>query len=704
MIHKEYSVEGLGCANCAAKIEEEITNLPGVKAARLNFATQILKVDFNSPLDQTNTEELNRITGKIEPGTTIRDRNTLHPEEKPTALISLGKLARFLGAGLLFGGALLFPLPAPAVLALFISSYLLSGGDVILRAVKSVVRGRFFDENTLMTVATLGAWGIGESPEAVAVMLFYQLGELFQDAAVNRSRRSISALMDLKPDQARVKQQDGTTREMSPEEVTPGQIIVVRPGERVPLDGIILRGNGVVDTSALTGESLPRSFSEGDEILSGVICQDGLLEIEVTRPYKDSTVARIMALVEEAADRKAPVEGFITKFARIYTPAVFAGAALLFIIPALITGNGTTWFYRALVFLVISCPCALVVSIPLGIFAGLGAAGRRGILVKGGNYLDALAKVETVVFDKTGTLTEGRFTLKEVKTAPGENPDQVLSWLARAEHGSNHPLARAVKEAVSQETALNTGAFREHRGRGIEAELPEGRALAGSLTFLREQGIPDLPEDISESTVIYLALGERYRGSVEMADRIKEDAPQAVADLRSAGVSRIILLTGDTPEAAAPVAETLNIDEVRASLLPEDKVKALEELERAPGRRGLVLFCGDGINDAPVLTRADVGAAMGALGSDAAIEAADVVLMNDKPSRIAEGIAIARRTRRIVIQNIVLALTIKSLVLLLGALGAASLWAAVFADVGTALLAVMNALRIIFTGPQPKSR
>jgi len=704
MIRKEYTVNGLGCASCAAKIEEEIACLPGVKAARLNFATQILKVDFSSPENETPTEELNRVTGKIEPGTTLRDRSIPPSEKKSAALISRAKLIRFLGAGMVFAGALLLPLTAPTTLALFIASYLLSGGDVILRAGKSVARGRFFDENSLMTVATLGAWGIGESPEAVAVMLFYQLGELFQDAAVNRSRRSISALMDLKPDQARVKTEDGATRQITPEDVKIGQIIQVRPGERIPLDGKIIRGSGVVDTSALTGESLPRNFSEGDEIFSGVICQDGLLEIEVSRPYGESTVARIMALVEEASDRKAPVEGFITKFAKIYTPAVFAGAALLFLIPTLVTGEGSVWFYRALVFLVISCPCALVVSIPLGIFAGLGAAGHRGILVKGGNYLDALARVETVVFDKTGTLTEGRFTLKEVTAAPGEDADQVLTWLARTEHGSNHPLARAVKEAAQIEDEPMTGTFREHRGRGIEAEITGGKALAGSLSFLQEQNIPGLPGEASRNTAIYLALNGKYRGMVEMEDRVKEDALLAVTELRAAGVSRIVLLTGDTAASAAPVADSLGIGDVRASLLPEDKVRALEELENTPDRRGLLLFCGDGINDAPVLARADVGAAMGALGSDAAIEAADVVLMNDKPSRIAEGIAIARRTRRIVTQNIILALTIKSLVLLLGALGVASLWAAVFADVGTALLAVMNALRIIFPGPQAKSR
>ena len=601
-------------------------------------------------------------------------------------------LLRICGAALLFLLGLL--LPRPAALIFLAGAYLLAGFDVLAQAGRNILKGRVFDENFLMALATIGAIALAEYPEAVAVMLFYQIGELFQSVAVGRSRRSVAQLMDIRPDRATLLR-DGEEIEVDPEEVEVGQTILVRPGERTPLDGVVLSGSTAVDTSALTGESLPRDLEPGDRIVSGTVNISAPITVEVTADFGASTVTRVLELVEESASRKARMENFITRFARWYTPAVTLAAVLLALLPPLISGGGwSVWLNRALIFLVVSCPCALVISVPLSFFGGIGGASRQGILIKGANYLEALSKVDRVAWDKTGTLTTGRFAVTDVHGA-GLSDQDLLALAARCEAYSNHPLGRAIVEAAGEpEDRPDPEQITELPGLGVKAELDGATVYAGNLRLMEQAGVePDIPSDAA-ATLIHLAKDGEYLGCIALADQIKPEAMAACADLRAAGVSRLIMLSGDREEAALAVGRQLGLDQVRAGLTPEGKIAAVEE-ELSKEGQGKLAFVGDGVNDAPVLSRSDVGIAMGALGSDAAIEAADVVLMDDDPRQAARAIRLARRTMGIVRQNIVFALGVKFAVLILGALGLAQIWAAVFADVGVAVLAVLNAMRTL---------
>ena len=589
----------------------------------------------------------------------------------------------------------LFPaLPWPAQAALYLIPYFVIGYDVLRKAVMGIVHGEVFDENFLMAIATVGAMLLGEYGEGVAVMLFYQVGELFQSYAVGKSRRSIAGLMDIRPDSANLEEADGSLRAVDPEEVAVGAVIVVRPGEKIPLDGVVLEGESTLNTAALTGESRPRSARPGEGVISGSVNGDGVLRVQVTKAYGQSTVARILDLVENSSLKKAKAENFITKFARYYTPAVCFAALALAVLPPLVLGGGwAMWVGRALTFLVISCPCALVISIPLTFFGGIGGASRCGILVKGGNYLEALAHTGTVVFDKTGTLTRGVFRVSRVAPAPGHTGAEVLELAALAESYSSHPISKSLREACPNPAGRAENA-QEIAGQGVAALVDGAQVLAGNAKLMQARSIDFVPDD-GVGTVVYVAREGVFCGSILIADELKENAARAVEALRRQGV-RTVMLTGDSEAVAAGVADQLGIDEHHAGLLPDDKVRRVEEL-LADKSRGSLAFAGDGINDAPVLMRADIGIAMGALGSDAAIEAADVVLMDDDPAKIALAMGVARRCMGIVYQNIVFALGIKILFLLLGAVGIANMWWAVFADVGVMVLAVLNATRMLST-------
>ncbi|HIU63739.1 MAG TPA: cadmium-translocating P-type ATPase [Candidatus Avacidaminococcus intestinavium] len=579
-------------------------------------------------------------------------------------------------------------------LGLFVVSYFVVGGDVVQRALRNISRGKVFDENFLMFIATVGAFLIGEYSEAVGVMLFYQIGELFQSYAVDKSRRSIAELMDIRPDYANV-MRNGNLETVDPDEVEIGETIVVKPGERVPLDGFVLSGTSMLDTASLTGEALPREVHVGSEVLSGCINLHGLVEVEVTKEFGDSTVSKILDLVENAAIKKSSQERFITKFARYYTPTVVILAVLLAIVPPLVTGGSfVEWLRRALIFLVISCPCALVISIPLSFFGGIGGASKCGILVKGGNYLEALADTDVVVFDKTGTLTKGTFAVTAVN-AVQKTREELLYWAAYAENHSNHPIAQSLKKSYGKDIDEHkiTGVT-EIPGFGVEAIVDGHVVLAGNSRLLTQKAIEHTPSELV-GTQIYVALDGAFIGSIIIADELKADAKQAIRDLKASGVQRIVMLTGDAKAVGQAVAQELEITEAFTELLPGDKVTKLEELLQTKRGNSKIAFVGDGVNDAPVLARSDVGIAMGALGSDAAIEAADIVIMTDEPSKIAVAIKIARKTLRIAKQNIILALGVKGIVLVLGALGMANMWAAVFADVGVAMLAILNAIRVL---------
>ena len=606
-------------------------------------------------------------------------------------------LIRILASGVLFVGAVLLPLSGWAELAVFLVPYAVIGWDVLWRAVRNIAHGQVFDENFLMALATIGALAIGEYPEAVFVMLFYQVGEWFQSYAVNRSRTSIAALMDIRPDYANI-EVDGQLRQVDPEEVSVGDAIVIKAGERIPLDGVVLEGSPTLDTAALTGESLPRQVQPGDDVISGCVNLSGLLKVQVTKAFEESTVSKILDLVENASSKKAKAEHFITRFARYYTPIVVLAAVALALLPPLFTQ--VSWLdavQRALNFLVVSCPCALVISVPLSFFGGIGGASRAGILVKGGNYLEVLAKTEIVVFDKTGTLTQGVFNVTAI------HPDhcdqsQLLELAALAEASSDHPISRSLLEAWGQlpDRSRVTQA-EELSGRGVRAVVDGKVICAGNDKLMEEIGVTWHPCH-HVGTTVHVAADGVYLGHIVISDQVKPDAGQAIAALKAAGVRKTVMLTGDAKQVGEAVAAQLGLDEVHTQLLPTDKVDRVERLLKEVSPKGALAFVGDGINDAPVLSRADVGIAMGALGSDAAIEAADIVLMDDKPSKLAQAIAIARRTLSIVRQNIVFALGVKLLVLLLSALGQANLWEAVFADVGVSVIAIFNAMRAMRTG------
>ncbi|MFV0401365.1 MAG: heavy metal translocating P-type ATPase [Oscillospiraceae bacterium] len=577
----------------------------------------------------------------------------------------------------------------------FLPSYLAIGGDVLLRAVRNIFRGEIFDENFLMAIATVGAFCIGEYPEAVAVMLFYQVGELFQSYAVNRSRGSIAQLMDIRPDYANISR-DGKLVKVDPDEVAVGDRIVVTPGEKIPLDGIVEEGSCTLDTSALTGESVPRGIAVGEEALSGSINLTGVLTIRATKPFGESTVSKILDLVENASSKKAKAENFITRFARYYTPLVCLAALLLAVVPPLVIPGATwrDWIYRALTFLVISCPCALVISVPLSFFGGIGGASKQGILVKGGNYLEALIDTEIAVFDKTGTLTEGVFEVTEIVPSSGLSQDELLEIAAIAESYSGHPISQSLKKAYGKEIDSSRGeSFEEIAGHGIRAVVDGETVQAGNGKLMELAGV-EYKTPGGPGTVVHVAKSGSYVGYIVIADRVKVDAKETVAALKQQGI-RTVMLTGDSQAVGEMVAKDLGLDEVHAQLLPGDKVAEMERLMESKSEKGKLLFVGDGINDAPVLAQADIGIAMGALGSDAAIEAADIVLMDDKPSKVIDALSIARKTMRIVKQNIWFALGVKGLMLLLVALGIVDMWMGVFADVGVSVLAILNAMRAL---------
>ena len=602
-------------------------------------------------------------------------------------------------------------------MALYLIPYVLIGLDVVYRAFRNIRNGQVFDENFLMTVATFGAFGVGEYSEAVAVMLFYQVGELFQSYAVNRSRQSITELMDICPEYANI-EEDGQLKQVNPDDVQVGDIIVVKSGERIPLDGKVVFGDSMVDTSALTGESVPRKVAEGDDIISGCVNGSGLLRVQVAKEFDDSTVAKILELVENASSKKAHVENFITRFARYYTPLVVMGAVLLAVIPPLFFGQ--TWsegVRRACTFLVISCPCALVISVPMSFFSGIGAASKKGVLIKGSNYLEALSEMDTIVFDKTGTLTKGEFKVTEIHAVAGspvpeasevprtrvwaasqpsdEGKRSLLELAALAESYSDHPISRSIKDAWGDAIDMNrVSNAQEISGHGVQAEIDGHTVLAGNSKLMKEMNVA-YQECMSMGTVVYVALDGVYCGYIVIADSIKDEAFEAIKNLKKVGVRRTVMLTGDKKEVGEAVAARLGLDEVHAELLPGDKVAKVEELLAQQTGKHRLAFVGDGINDAPVLSRADVGIAMGSMGSDAAIEAADIVLMDDNPARIADVVRISRKTLSIVKQNIAFALGVKAVVLLMGAAGAANMWEAVFADVGVSVIAILNAMRAL---------
>lgn len=617
--------------------------------------------------------------------------------------------------GVLFVAAVLMPAePYLLKLAVYLAAYLEIGYKVLWKAVRNISRGKVFDENFLMAIASVGAFATGEFPEAVAVMLFYQVGELFEDYAVGKSRKSITELMNIRPDYANLKVDGADTKKVDPDEVKIGDTIVVRPGEKVPLDGIVLSGSSMLDTAALTGESVPRSIHEGEEILSGCINQSGLLEVKVTKEFGESTVSKILELVENASSQKAKMENFITRFAAVYTPAVVGAAVVLALLPPLLIGSGVVggagamgatgfsgalfkdWLYRALNFLVVSCPCALVISVPLSFFGGIGGASKIGLLVKGSNYLEAAAHTEFVVMDKTGTLTKGVFKVESVKTAGDLPEDEILRYGAYAEANSSHPISVSLREEFETRSGKGIdksqiGDVTEIAGHGVAAVIGGHKVLAGNGKLMKREGI-SYEECETPGTVVHIAVDGKYEGCVTIADQIKEDAAAAISGLKARGI-RTVMLTGDSKAVAEAVGNRLGIDEVHAELLPEDKVAEVEKLLASKSPKGKLMFVGDGINDAPVLARADVGAAMGGLGSDAAIEAADVVIMTDEPSKLLSLMDIARKTLGIAKQNVVFALAVKLIVLVLSALGLVNMWAAVFADVGVSIIAIINAMR-----------
>ncbi len=603
----------------------------------------------------------------------------------------------------------LFPVPRWMEIPLYLAPYLIIGWDVLWKAVRNILNGQVFDENFLMALATVGAFATGEYAEAVFVMLFYQTGELFQDYAVGKSRQSIAALMDIRPDTANLELEDGSLEEVDPEDVEVGAVVVVRPGERVPLDGEVLEGASALDTAALTGESVPRDVGIGDAVISGCVNQSGLLRVKVTKPCEESTVSKILDLVENAGEKKAASENFITRFARYYTPCVVIAATALFLLPtialallpasaqpAFLAGTDWTgWLHRALIFLVISCPCALVISVPLSFFGGIGGASKCGILVKGSNYLETLARTETVVFDKTGTLTQGSFTVTALHPAGGVTKDALLEAAALAESWSSHPISLSLRRACGKDLdPSRVTDVEEIAGHGVTAKVDGKAVSAGNSRLMEKEGVQWEPCDLP-GTIVHVTVEGRYAGHILISDLPKPEAKTLVEGLKAAGVKKTVMLTGDTEAAAKAVARDLGIDEVHAQLLPADKVERVEGLLAKKSPNAALAFVGDGINDAPVLTRADVGIAMGALGSDAAIEAADVVLMDDNPAKIAAAMRISRKTLRIVKQNIWFALGVKGAVLLLGAFGVATMWEAVFADVGVAFLAILNAMRCL---------
>ncbi|MDU4324175.1 MAG: heavy metal translocating P-type ATPase [Clostridium celatum] len=726
-------LDGLNCANCANKIESKVNKINGVKEATVNFSTSILTVEAHEEnLKEEIIKEIKSIVKKLEPHVNVEEKvegkkmninqdickssccSTSHSshnensyshehghsheiKENNESVLGYIKdnLMLIIGA-VIYIIALLYKGNENLLsVLLFVASYLVIGGEVIWIAIKNISRGEIFDENFLMSIATLGAFFIGEYPEAVAVMLFYQIGEMFQGYAVSKSRKSISSLMNIRADYANVLR-NGEGAKVDPQNVSIDEVIIIKPGERIPLDGIVLDGTSFIDTSALTGESVPREITVGDEILSGAINNNGVLKVKVNKEFGESTVSRILELVENASNKKAPTEKFITKFSKVYTPIVVVIAILVAVIPPLVISGETfsVWIYRALSLLVVSCPCALVVSIPLGFFSGIGAASKKGILVKGGNYLEALKDSEIVVFDKTGTLTKGVFNVTEINPK-NISKEELLEITAMGESHSNHPIAISIAKAYGKE--INKEEIKDYKeisGHGIEVTINDNDVLLGNVKLMKVNNI-EFDEIDSIGTIVYVAINGQYKGNIVISDEIKENVDIALRELKNVGIKKTVMLTGDNKRVAEKVAKSIGIDEVYSELLPGDKVSKVEEILDKNNQKGKVLFVGDGINDAPVLARADIGVAMGGIGSDAAIEAADVVLMKDKVEAIAEAIRVSRRTNKILWQNIIFSLGVKIIVMILVVLGLTNMWAAVFADVGVTLIAVLNSMRII---------
>ncbi|MCG8568831.1 MAG: cadmium-translocating P-type ATPase [Spirochaetes bacterium] len=686
-MEKNYTIKNLDCAHCANKVEKHIQKLPYVNGAVLNFATSTLKIHTE------NIEGVKKEIQKIEPGLELSLQKD-HSEKEPIkqSMFYFILLFGIFFTSIVFENFLKRNLSGIPYYFIFLSIYLFAGFIVIKNAVLSILKGQVFNEHFLMTIATLGAIAIQALPEAAGVMLFYKLGVFFEDLAVKKSRKSIKSLLALKPDYVNIKQGD-TILKTNPEEAKIGDIIIVKPGERVPLDGKVLNGQSLVDTSALTGESVPRNFKKDDEILSGMIVTTSTLTIAVTKLFSESSISRILSLVENAISKKAKMEKFITTFARYYTPFIVLLAIGISVIPPFVLNIGgfNQWFYRALVILVISCPCALVISIPLGYFGGLGAASNRGILIKGSNFIDVLNNLHTVVFDKTGTLTKGIFSVTKIVSRNGFSEDELLKYAAYAEAHSNHPIAISIKD--KHHTKIDESAIKNYKeitGYGVIVDYNNKEILLGNDKLLHKENIEHTDCELDE-TVVYLAIDKKYAGYIIISDDLKEDAEQAIGDLKNMGI-KSHMLTGDNFKIAKTIAGKLNISEFHAELLPDEKLQELEKIMDT--QSGKVAFIGDGINDAPVIARSDVGFAMGALGTDAAIETADVVLMNDNPLKIVEAIKISKKTRSIIVQNIYIALLIKIIFIALGTTGIAGMWEAVFGDVGVTLLAIFNSLRL----------
>lgn len=687
-------MKNLDCPNCAEKIRAETERIPFVKKADMNFMAKKLSITAADESGEAVLREVRRITASMEPDVevTLLENPASIPagnddddsSDVKTMAVRIAVSAAVFIAGLIFRDS-------SRALWIFLAAYFIIGLDVLITAGKNILRGRPFDECFLMAVASLGAFFIGEYPEGVAVMILYQLGETLQDCAVRRSRKSVSSLMDIRPDVASVKRGDAV-EQVPPETVGTGEIIVVKAGEKIPLDGIIVSGSTTADASALTGESVPARLAEGDEVMSGCVNLSGLIEVRVTKPFGESTVTKILELVENASAKKARTEQFITRFARWYTPCVVIAALLLAIVPTIVSGYDQRYVYGALSFLVVSCPCALVISVPLSFFGGIGGASAKGILIKGGVTMEQLADCGTVVFDKTGTLTDGTFDITEIIPV-NRSEKELLGLAAIAEQASNHPAALAVMRRF--EGVPGTAEITELAGRGVKAVRGGRTVLAGNKKLMEENGIARVPDVESAGTVIFVAENGSYAGAIVISDKIKEDAAKTVSELKKAGI-RTVMLTGDRQTAADVTAKKLGLDEWHAELLPDGKVKAVEEIIEKNIRKkkkNKTIFIGDGINDAPVLMRADAGVAMGGIGSDAAIEAADAVIMTDEPSKLIEAVRISKKTKAVAVQNIAFSLAVKAAVLVLSALGLATMWSAVFADVGVCLIAVANALR-----------
>ncbi|MDZ4993080.1 cadmium-translocating P-type ATPase [Clostridium perfringens] len=722
----KFYLDGLNCANCAGKIEDKINKLSDVDEAVLNFSTKLLLITPKEGISEKELEEkVEKIVLGLEPDVKVLkesekskmkssnhgdccggddEHGHVHGHSHSHGSIKGNNfgidkkdLIRLGAALTLFIIGMIVNLDKIYEFIIFGAAYIIAGGEVLLKAFKNILKGQVFDENFLMSIATIGAFAIGEFPEGVAVMLFYEVGEMFQDYAVNKSRKSISDLMNIRPDFANLINLNGEEQKVSPESVSVGSIIVVRAGEKIPLDGTVLSGEATLDVSALTGESLPKEVEKNDEVLAGSINKSGLLKIKVTKSFGESTVSKILDLVENAGNKKSPTEKFITKFARYYTPVVvFLALALAFIPPLVISGASfSEWISRALIFLVVSCPCALVVSIPLGYFGGIGVASKNGILIKGSNYLEALNNVESIVFDKTGTLTKGTFKVKKAESTSKLTNEELLKLGAYAEYYSNHPIAKSVVSAFNGDVDKSLiSDYEEISGKGIKVTIDGMTVLAGNPKLMNMYNIT--VTSINEvGTVVYLANENSELGYIVISDEIKDDAKEAISGLKKIGVNETIMLTGDNEKVGESVAKELGVDKAYCNLLPQNKVEKLEELFNNKSKGKKIAFVGDGINDAPVLARADIGIAMGGVGSDAAIEAADVVIMDDEPSKIIKAIDIAKRTNKIVWQNIIFALAIKVIILIFGALGMANMWEAVFGDVGVTLIAVLNSSRIL---------